>query len=111
MNNPEYEREYNLNFTYKVPYNKFSKSYILRWYVNEIASVRFVTVEDVIDTYVYLGIDGLSDSITKMIKHDGVCNRKNLNCIIDYPKNYKVMRTVVENRLNESNKQNIEKRI
>ena len=98
MNNQKYQRKYDLNFCYKLPFKLFSESYEIKKYVDEISSHRNISVEDTIDIYVNIAIDGLSDTVTKMIKHDGVCNRKNLNCIIDYAENNEIRNKIIKKK-------------
>ena len=90
MNKQDYQRNYYLSLKYKLPFKKYSKSYKIKDYVDEISSDRNISVEDTIDIYVNIAVNNLSDAVTKMIKHDGVCNRKNLNCIIDYVSNNEI---------------------
>ena len=98
MSNNEYQKEYNLKFKYKLPFKKFSKSYELKNYINEIAIDRNISVETAIDIYVKIAIDNLDDAVTKLIAHDGVCNRKNKNCIIDYPRNNNIKENITKKR-------------
>lgn len=97
MNNQKYQRTYNLGFQYK-PFKLFSDSYTLKNYIDEISADRDISVEDVIDIYVNIAVNNLSDAVSKMIKHDGVCNRKNLNCIIDYTENNEIKNKIIKKK-------------
>jgi hypothetical protein len=90
MIDKNYNQRYILNFNYKLPFNKFSRSYELNKYVHEIAVDRQLPENVVIRIYMDIAVHGLKDSVNKMINHDGVCNRKNLKCIIDYPENSEI---------------------
>lgn len=79
----KYNRLYNFCLNYVLPFRKFDESYKNKDFVNEIASTRNFSVENVIDIYVNIAVNDVPNRVLRMIQHDGVCNRKNKNCIID----------------------------
>ena len=53
---------------------------------DKLAEDKHISSGDLIDVYSGLDVEDLPGNISKMINHDIICNRKNLNCIVDYKK-------------------------
>ncbi len=96
LNNSEYYRYYDISFSYQLPFRKFSDSYRFKEDFDRLSAEKNISVKDAIDIYVNLAVADLSNNVTKMIKHDVVCNKKNLNCIIDYTKNSEIRNKILK---------------
>ena len=81
-----YSRSYeNISLKYSLPYRRFHPSFILKDYVDRVASYYHVTPEDVIDGYVGLYLKDLEKKVTQMIYHDGneVTSEEFPDCIVE----------------------------